>query len=172
MWSIIGSFNDWSNDIVMEKVDGYNRYMAYGVEVGDKAEFKFRLDGAWDTSYGGELVGIGEASKLVLNGNNIVIPEGGFYDFLLELDTMQFTVMPCESGEVDLGSIAIEIEQHGWVDDEYSATFHIYPEAQDAYYIVLSSTEEYMSEFDSDDAVYADDCAYFEYIAISSGFEV
>ena len=165
MWSIIGSFNDWSNDIAMEKVDGYNRYMAYGVEVGDKAEFKFRLDGAWDTSYGGELVGIGEASKLVLNGNNIVIPEGGFYNFLLELDTMQFTVMPCESGEVDLGSIAIEVEQHGWVDDMYSATFHIYPEAQDAYYIVMSGLEEIVSEFDSDDAVHADSHAYFEYIA-------
>lgn len=104
-YGIIGSFNDWAADVVMEVVDGW----AVGtIEVTTKTvvdeatgestevllnEFKVRLDGAWDDSYGfaateemAEFPVDGTQFPATYNGGNLKVAEAGTYEVSFTVD--------------------------------------------------------------------------------------
>lgn len=104
-YGLIGSFNDWAADVVMEVVDGW----AVGtIEVTTKTvvdeatgessevllnEFKVRLDGAWDDSYGfaateemAEFPVDGTQFAATYNGANLKVAEAGTYEVSFTID--------------------------------------------------------------------------------------
>lgn len=104
-YGLIGSFNDWAADVVMEVVDGW----AVGtIEVTTKTvvdeatgestevllnEFKVRLDGAWDDSYGfvateemAEFPVDGTQFAATYNGGNLKVAEAGTYEVSFTVD--------------------------------------------------------------------------------------
>ena len=72
---VIGSFNDWATDVVMEFNASKQKFYA-DVEVPADGEFKFRLDGKWDVSYGVE------KGVLTTSGGNIAILKGNYRVYL------------------------------------------------------------------------------------------
>ena len=70
---IIGLNGDWDNDIVMEFNAAAQKQVFYAdVEVAAATEFKFRMDGAWDLNFGGDM------KALTPNGSNIAIEPGNY----------------------------------------------------------------------------------------------
>ena len=68
---IIGLNGDWDNDVVMTYNMFFGRFWA-DVDIASDTEFKFRLDGAWDNNWGGNLEG------LTPGGENIPIAAGQY----------------------------------------------------------------------------------------------
>ena len=87
-WGLIGSFNGWGDDY--EMWTNGTLHVAKAVELEAGAEVKFRKDGGWDVNFGyAEGVTsftLGEEFDLGQGGANIVIPEAGKYDFILDPD--------------------------------------------------------------------------------------
>jgi len=85
MIGIMGSFNGWASDLVF-KYDLANNYWTTDVATfaGD-GEFKIRMDGKWDESYGGPLEASDELDGgfELGGGDNIKIPSAGDYTFTL-----------------------------------------------------------------------------------------
>lgn len=104
-YGLIGAFNDWAADVVMDIVDGW----AVGtIEVTTKTvvdeatgestevllnEFKVRLDGAWDDSYGfaaTEEMPLcpvdGTQFAATYNGGNLKVAEAGTYEVSFTVD--------------------------------------------------------------------------------------
>lgn len=74
---IIGLNGDWDNDIVMEFNAAAQKQVFYAdVEVAAATEFKFRMDGAWDLNFGGDM------KALTPNGSNIAIEPGNYRVYL------------------------------------------------------------------------------------------
>lgn len=74
---IIGLNNDWNNDIEMEFNAAAQKQVFYAdVEVAAATEFKFRMDGAWDLNFGGDM------KALTVNGGNIAIEPGNYRIYL------------------------------------------------------------------------------------------
>lgn len=67
---VIGDFNNWSGDAVMEFDAAKQRFWA-DVEFPTDGTFKFRLNGAWDTSFGG-------SNGLLNSGDNIPATAGKY----------------------------------------------------------------------------------------------
>ena len=90
---ICGNFTDWEWDILM-KDNGEGWYVAQlYVEAG--SEFKFRLDGMWDTDFGiswekDNVVYPGELYDLERGASNIVVPVSGEITVYLSDDFTQF----------------------------------------------------------------------------------
>lgn len=78
---VIGSFNNWSDDVVMQFNTVKQRFYA-DVEFAANAEFKFRLDGAWDVAYGYD----SEKKVLTTSAGNIVVAEAGKYRVYLDMN--------------------------------------------------------------------------------------
>ena len=79
---ISGSMTDWADgaDIVMTQMLPDQRFYA-DVEIETAAEFKFRLDGAWTTSWGGTV------DELELNSSvNLKIEDPGNYRIYLDIN--------------------------------------------------------------------------------------
>ena len=78
-WGIVGTITGWADgaDIMMTS-DG-TWHVAKGVEFGAEDKFKIRLDGKWDTSFGGEFKANEEVTLTSENGPDIV-PAAGKYD--------------------------------------------------------------------------------------------
>ena len=74
---VIGSFNDWGADVVMN-FDTVKQKFYADVEFAADAEFKFRLDGAWTTSYGTGADGFLTSD----NGANITAKAGNYRVYL------------------------------------------------------------------------------------------
>lgn len=72
---IIGLGDDWDNDVVMNYDPVSGRFWA-DVTVAAATTFKYRLDAAWGTNWGGDL------SDLSNGGDNIPIEEGNFRIYL------------------------------------------------------------------------------------------
>lgn len=72
---VIGLNGDWDNDIVMTYNMYFGRFWA-DVDVAEATEFKFRLDGAWDVNWGGDL------DALSSGGANIPIEAGQYRIYL------------------------------------------------------------------------------------------
>ncbi|MBR1538784.1 MAG: hypothetical protein IJ636_04680, partial [Bacteroidales bacterium] len=87
-WNIIGLNGDWENDI-LATADG-NVYTAY-ITVSEATEFKWRLDGAWDSDFGGTFVTVGEPFTAEPGGSNIKIG-AGFWKVVLDTDALTITI--------------------------------------------------------------------------------
>ena len=74
---VIGSFNDWSADVVMN-FDTVKQKFYADVEFAADGEFKFRLDGAWTISYGTGADGFLTSD----NGGNIPAKAGNYRVYL------------------------------------------------------------------------------------------
>ena len=74
---VIGSFNDWGADVVMN-FDNVKQKFYADVEFAADAEFKFRLDGAWTISYGTGADGFLTSD----NGGNIAAKAGNYRVYL------------------------------------------------------------------------------------------
>ena len=77
-WGVIGSFNGWGGDEIMElsTEEGMDYlYAVVNLTAGD--EFKFRADAAWDTNFGDAGAGDGTLNP---NGDNIKVAEDGTYE--------------------------------------------------------------------------------------------
>lgn len=74
---IIGLNDDWSNDIVMEFNAAAQKQVFYAdVEVAAATKFKFRMDGAWDLNFGGDM------KALTVGGADIEIEPGKYRIYL------------------------------------------------------------------------------------------
>lgn len=72
---VIGLNGDWDNDIVMTLSN--NKQLFYvDIDVPSDTEFKFRLDGGWDTNWGGDMSG------LTGGGGNIPVSAGQYRVYL------------------------------------------------------------------------------------------
>ena len=74
---VIGSFNDWDADVVMN-FDNVKQKFYADVEFAEDSEFKFRLDGAWTISYGTGADGFLTSD----NGGNISAKAGNYRVYL------------------------------------------------------------------------------------------
>ena len=82
---IIGSFNDWKSDVPMlpynkEGVENHAWYYVMDVPAGDPIQFKFKIEGSWDTNWGfgaadGDINFYGTAGA---GGKNLGLGEGKY----------------------------------------------------------------------------------------------
>lgn len=72
---VIGDFNGWGDDVVMNFNKSKQRFYA-DVEFPADGGFKFRLDGGWDISYGSKTEG------LLDSGDNIPVKAGNYRVYL------------------------------------------------------------------------------------------
>ncbi|MBQ8021342.1 MAG: SusE domain-containing protein [Bacteroidales bacterium] len=72
---VIGLNGDWNNDIVMTLSNSKQLFYA-DIDVPGDSEFKFRVDGAWDTNWGGDMGG------LTPGGGNIKVAAGQYRVYL------------------------------------------------------------------------------------------
>lgn len=83
-WGMIGSFSDWATDIVMERTE--NGYLSPEIYLTTEDEFKFRANGMWNESFGGDgqVLYPGTTAGLVRDGFNLKVSQEGYYTFLLD----------------------------------------------------------------------------------------
>ena len=81
---ISGSFNDWTDTPMLpyntEGVENHAWYYVMDVPAGETAQFKFKIEGSWDTSwgYGAEDGAINMYGKCDAGGKNIGLAEGKY----------------------------------------------------------------------------------------------
>lgn len=81
---ISGSFNDWTDTAMLpyntEGVENHAWYYVMDVPTGDTAQFKFKIAGSWETSwgYGAEDGAINMYGKCESGGKNIGLAEGKY----------------------------------------------------------------------------------------------
>lgn len=108
-WSVIGNFtNDWNDDYEMEDLGG-GKYQI-DLWLPEEAEFKFRLDGSWDTNLGcstqdedgyfRKMVELGKTLELIQGGTNLYYPQGGRVK--IELNVNEKTAVVKEYKEFQL----------------------------------------------------------------------
>lgn len=93
-YGICGSFTSWASDIDMAEEDG--AYVCRGLVLGLSDEFKIRVNGSWDNSFGtsGNSVDINTATVLTnQNGTNIKVTQAGTYDIWFFPDTSTLYIM-------------------------------------------------------------------------------
>jgi hypothetical protein len=81
-WSVIGDMTlegiSWDGDIAMV-TDG-SSHIAFGVNLDDDDEFKFRQDKAWTVNLGGDFGGLDNEFAVSQDGPNIKVGAAGVYD--------------------------------------------------------------------------------------------
>ena len=70
---LMGSFNSWSSDIIMNTSDGINYTLSYNFSAAEQA--KFRQDGSWTINWGNSAFPSGTG---IQDGPNIPVPAGGY----------------------------------------------------------------------------------------------
>ena len=94
-WSLIGTImgTSWDTDFRMTNVGGRTWY--YKLAYHEGQEFKFRMNSDWSTNFGGifpddggwqTVLQPGEATAMVQDGTNLMLPSDGYYDIYLDLD--------------------------------------------------------------------------------------
>lgn len=89
-WCIIGSFNEWNADIVMEETQS-GKWLGHLSNVAAGTEFKLRLNHNWENNLGVDAEGgvstvsSGIPFGLAANGANIRVDTAGSYDVLLDM---------------------------------------------------------------------------------------
>ena len=78
-WGIVGTITGWADGADIMMISDGTWHVAKGVEFGAEDKFKIRLDGKWDTSFGGEFKANEEVTLTSENGPDIV-PAAGKYD--------------------------------------------------------------------------------------------
>lgn len=84
-WGMIGSFNDWATDIVMERTE--NGYLSPEIYLTTEDQFKFRANGMWNENFGsndGQVLYPDTAAGLVRDGYDLRVSQEGYYTFLLD----------------------------------------------------------------------------------------
>lgn len=98
VWSVIGAFNGWEDDVDMKKIDD----SLFTVDLFEfEGEFKFRLNHEWGTNLGGVesyTLEFGSSYPLTGNGANLNIP--GPADVTFVLDTAANTVFVAQATTV------------------------------------------------------------------------
>lgn len=91
-WGVVGGFNNWAGDVTMTETEA-GVWTATMDEL--EGEFKFRMNGAWDTNYGssedGEITGNGDYG-VALNGANFNIAKVENVTLTLDLNKGILTV--------------------------------------------------------------------------------
>ena len=86
IWSVIGSFNSWADDV--EMVTNGTLHVAKAVPFNAGDEWKFRKDADWKENFGYadgvESYTLGEEFAMKQDGGNIKIAEDGVYDLILD----------------------------------------------------------------------------------------
>lgn len=100
-WGVIGSIAsrklEWNNDVSM-RTDG-TWHVAEGVALTPSDRFKFRKDQSWSENLGGSdeadpfIVTIGEEQRAFADGKDMVVPEEGIYDLLVNPEAGLFKVV-------------------------------------------------------------------------------
>ena len=95
-YSLYGAFNnaaDWGDTDLVKGENGY--YVATNVVVGsDNFGFLIRTNHAWDEKFGkGEVIPIGQATTLVVGGEDMKIAAAGTYDFYFNPATKVLYIM-------------------------------------------------------------------------------
>lgn len=85
VWSLAGSFNDWS-DTLMTETTTANLHVVKNVELTTGDEIKVKDSTTWDVSFGGGITNLNTNSwmKVYANGSNIVVAASGKYDVYFE----------------------------------------------------------------------------------------
>ena len=103
-WSIIGYFNDWNGDLMMEESGNYFVYENFTLEPQYSEEgnllpleFKFRNDCSWNIDIGADGFFTHELSvpyQTAFRGQNIVVPDYGTYDIYLSKYLNKYYIIP------------------------------------------------------------------------------
>jgi len=98
VWSLIGDFNSWGDDVDMVLTDG--KWVSPATKI--SGGFKIRHNHAWDENFGGTLVAIGEPFTAVAGGDNISVEEG---NYVVTYDPEAGTILVDELGWGLVGTI-------------------------------------------------------------------
>ncbi len=96
-WGLVGYFNDWASDLVMEKDGTVWSVKNVALEAGKG--WKLRLGGKWDVNMGASgnvetfEVPVGESLKVVSGGKNLTVPTTGNYDIYFDESNDMLYVM-------------------------------------------------------------------------------
>ncbi len=101
VWSLIGDFNSWGDDVDMVLTDGKWVSPATKLEGG----FKIRHNHAWDENVGGVMTALGEPFAAVAGGDNINVEAG---TYIVTYDPTAGTITVDELGWGLVGTI------NGW----------------------------------------------------------
>ena len=101
VWSLIGDFNSWGDDVDMALTDG--KWVSPATKI--SGGFKIRHNHAWDENFGGTLVAVGEPFTAVAGGDNISVEEG---NYVVTYDPEAGTILVDELGWGLVGTI------NGW----------------------------------------------------------
>ncbi len=103
-WTVIGSLYEsgWGKDYAM--VSDGTSHIAFGIELTDSDEFKFRQDASWTVNLGGEFGGIGSEFSVTQDGPNIKVGTAGVYD--LTVNPGAGTAMVSEASGMKISTIA------------------------------------------------------------------
>ncbi|MBQ8579479.1 MAG: hypothetical protein IJ448_02150 [Oscillospiraceae bacterium] len=120
-YCIAGTMNGWnanSSDRMTDNGDGTYSYTFANMAAGEY-EFKFTVNGSWDTCYGGAFLGSGQESDLYSPGSNIkfTLAEAADVVILLNMNTNKFTVTIGNQVDAPVGKIKIHVSvPEGWGD--------------------------------------------------------
>ena len=104
-WTLIGTISEsnWDKDFAMTDAGDQLVWKMSRVETHDGEVFKFRMNGAWTVNLGadGDFVAVDGAVKtwelaLKQDGDNIVLPGEGFWDFTLDIENKKLTAVLVE----------------------------------------------------------------------------
>lgn len=107
-WSLIGGIegSSWDKDFYMTEADGVWTSSIVLIN----SEFKLRFNNAWDEpdggNRGGDLVTLGEPFAAVSGGNNIKVPEEGYYIVVYNPTDEKITVSSMSNHWSLIGAIA------------------------------------------------------------------
>jgi hypothetical protein len=86
---IVGSFNEWSEDIFMQYDEVQALYYAHNLWFDEGCMFKLRQGGDWEVNWGADsqsYINTNSYMRLTQDGNNIVVRESGYYDIYFSLE--------------------------------------------------------------------------------------
>lgn len=86
IWSVIGNFNDWADDLVMtETAPNVWTSPAFTTRPSNDTGFRVRLNKAWDTVFGGTFGAFGTPLPAIQSGENIVVGDSKSVQVTLDL---------------------------------------------------------------------------------------
>lgn len=107
VWSLIGGFNDWADDVDMELVEG--KWIAS--EVALTGEWKLRYNHGWDVNRGGKFAAFDEPFEAVAGGDNINCGDGKF-NVVYDPENETITISNAAKSWGVIGTF------NGWAGDE------------------------------------------------------
>ncbi len=120
-YCIAGTMNDWnanSSDRLTDNGDGTYSITFANMAAGNY-EFKFTVNGSWNTCYGGVFMGSGQESDLYSPGSNITfsLTEAADVAIVLNMNTNKFTVTIGGKVDAPVGKIKVHVSvPEGWGD--------------------------------------------------------